>query len=559
MIESLKIKNVALLRDVKIDFVNGFNVLLGETGAGKSIILDALNFVLGSKADKELITHGEDFMRVEAVFSSYSQAVSNALTSLGFEDEGVLIINRMFSFQGKTEIRVNGNACTLSMLKEIANNLVDSYSQHDNLMLLKPKNHLDILDSYKPEALSQDKGNLALLLKDLKDVNSKIKALGGTGADRERLLDLLKYQIEEIADLAPTAEKEEELIKKVNIMKNAEKIALSLSEGLASLNEGEYSAISFLRSGIRNLSGLEKYSEELGALVERLNSTLYEFEDVVALFEDEREKVYFNEKEFELLDSELDRYKSVKKKYGLTIDEVLAYFEKISKEYEELENAEKNLEKLEKEKQKLLVKINELSNNLTQKRKEFAKEVSEKIVYELSFLGMKNVKFVVDFKKAETHTEQGNDEVEFLFSANAGVDVKPLSKIISGGEMSRFSLAVKNIIKDNQACLVFDEIDAGISGEVGGAVAERIAKLSANNQVICISHSAQVCAMADSFFFVKKNVENNITSTSVTKLGGNEIVNQIAVMGSGKNLNDVSIAYAKQLLENSLNFKKTLN
>ncbi len=558
MIESLKIKNVALLRDIKIDFVNGFNVLLGETGAGKSIILDALNFVLGAKADKELVTHGEDSMRVEAVFSSYSPLVSKALVELGFEDEGVLIINRFYSLQGKTEIRVNGNACTLTMLKEITNYLVDSYSQHDNLMLLKPKNHLGILDSYNPDALKQEKEELSSLLKELKEIRAKVKALGGSGAERERLLDLLKYQIEEITDLNPTKQKEDELIGKVNLMKNAEKIAVMLSEGLTSLSESEFSALNFLRSGAKNLAGLDMYSNSFTLLNERLNSTLYELEDIVALFEDEKDNIYFNEKEFELLDAELDRYKAIKKKYGATIEDVLLYLEKTTKEFEELENAEKNLEKLEKEKELLTKKVEKLCDALTQKRKEFAGEIEKQLVYELAFLGMKNVKFVVDFKKLDSFAETGNDDIEFLFSANAGVEVKPLSKIISGGEMSRFSLAMKNIIKDQQACLVFDEIDAGISGEVSGAVAERIANLSVNNQVICISHSAQVCSMADSFFYVKKSVENNLTSTSVKKLSGDEITNQIAIMGSGKNLNEVSIAYAKQLLDSSQAYKTDL-
>lgn len=558
MIESLKIKNVALLRDVKIDFVNGFNVFLGETGAGKSIILDALNFVLGSKADKELITHGEDSMRVEAVFSDYSENVSKALLELGFEDEGLLVINRVYSLQGKSEIRINGNASTLSMLKEVTNYLVDSYSQHDNLLLLKQKNHISILDSYNKESLQKEKIELFELLKDLKEINQKVKTLGGSGAERERLLDLLKFQIEEITTLNPTVVKENQITEKFNLMKNAEKIALTLQEGLSILSENEISVLNLLRSAVRNLSSLDKFSNSFIPLNERLTSALYELEDIVAGFEDESEKIYFNEREFELLDSELDRYKSIKRKYGATVEDVLSFLEKTNKEFEEITNAEKNLAKLEKEKEQLTKRLVEVCNTLTDKRKAFAVEIEKKLISELAYLGMKNVKFVVDFKKTESFSENGNDDIEFLFSANAGVEVKPLSKIISGGEMSRFSLAMKNIIKDNQACLVFDEIDAGISGEVGLAVAERIANLSANNQVICISHSAQVCAMADNFFFVKKNVVSGLTSTQVKKLEENEIINQLAIMGSGKNLNEVSVAYSKQLLENARSFKQNL-
>jgi DNA repair protein RecN (Recombination protein N) len=558
LIESLKIKNVALLRDVKIDFANGFNVLLGETGAGKSIVLDALNFVLGAKADKELITHGESEMRVEAVFSSYSSFVSQALEEFGLEDEGILIINRFFSLQGKSEVRVNGNACTLTMLKEITKFLVDSYSQHENLILLKPKNHLHILDSYNPELLEPEKQEISLLLKTLKEVNKKINDLGGDGAQRERLLDLLSYQIEEISTLSPTEKEELELTQKIELMRNSEKIALSLAEGLQLLDGSDYSALNMLRTAIKNLDGLERFSENFASINQRLNSTLYELEDIISTYSDEESKIYFNEKEYEILDLKLDKYKLIKKKYGQTVNDVINFLNNATEQFDNLKNAEKHLKELEINKAKLNQQLETQCKKLSDKRKTLAAELETKLKSELEFLGMKNTKFIINFQKSENYNLNGNDEVEFLFSANAGVDVKPLSKIISGGEMSRFSLALKNIIKDEQACLVFDEIDAGISGEIGKAVAERIANLSVKNQIICISHSAQVCAMADNFFFVEKNVKNNLTTTNITKLKEQEIINQLAVMSSGKQLNQVSLAYANQLLTLSQQFKSKL-
>lgn len=551
MIESLKIKNTALLRNEKINFVSGFNVLLGETGAGKSIILDALNFVLGAKADKELITYGEDEMKVEAVFSNYSDEVKDELKNLDIEDEELLIITRSLSQAGKSEIRVNGNSLTLTMLKNLTKFLVDSYSQHENLILLKPKNHLNILDSYNPDLLTQEKEELGALLERLKEINKQMQSLGGDSENRERLLSLLKFQIDEINALNPSEKEEEYLKESILKMSNASKIANNLIDAVKSLDEGQFSSLTALKSAIRALNQIETFSSEYASLNERLQNAMYEIDDVASTLKQEAQEVYFDENEFDRLDAKLDKYKLIKKKYGNTVEDVLKFLKKTETEYDNLLNAEQNLAKLKKQKDEVLLKSAKVCAILSQKRKILAKELEGKIKAELHELGMKNVEFITQFTKKETFDVQGDEDVEFLFSANAGVEVKPLSKIISGGEMSRLSLALKNIIKGKNACLVFDEIDSGISGVIGGAVATRIAKIAKDNQVICISHSAQVCAMADKFLFVKKNVADNQTTTTVKPLEEEEIVYELAKMIDGKTISQTSLEFAKQLYFNS--------
>lgn len=556
MIESLKIKNVALLRNVTIDFVNGFNVLMGETGAGKSIILDALDFSLGAKSDKELITTGEQSLRVEAVFCDYQKEINKELKELGIETDDKIIIVRTLNQDGKSDIKINGSSATLSMLKSISKFLADSYSQHENLVLLKPKNHLSILDAFNPSILTNEKEELTKIVNQLKNIKEQIKQIGGSGENRERMIDLLKFQVEEIESVKPTKKEEDEIIETIAIFNNSEKIVLALQDATSSLDGNEFSILSSIKNAIRNLNSISTYSTLYKELNERLVSAMYELEDISSLLNKEKRTISFDERQFEILDAKLDKYKMLKKKYGGTVEKVLEYLQKTKLDLNNLLNAEEKLANYEKEVAVLESKAMTFCEKLSAKRKELAKQIEEKIKLELAELGMKNAKFVCNFVSKDNFDENGVDEVEFLFSANAGMDLKPLSKIISGGEMSRFSLAIKNIVKEAGACLVFDEIDSGISGEVGRAVGQRIARLSKNNQVICISHSAQVCSMADSFYLVTKQVEDGKTSSKVENLSGERVKQELAKMSSGKE-SEISLAHANELIERAKAYKLT--
>lgn len=558
MIEQLKIKNVALARNVSLDFVNGFNVLLGETGAGKSIILDALNFVIGGKADKGLITSGEQTMRVEATFSNLPKEAISELEELGFESDDKLIIVRTLNQEGKSDIKINGSNATLSMLKSITKYLVDSYSQHENLLLLKQKNHIDILDNFKSEYILEEKEKLSNLVLNHKQVLTQIDEIGGNQQNRERLIDLLQYQVNEIESINPSLKEEEELTEKLSKYSNSEKIAQSLFDASSALDGSQFSAIAQIKNTYRSLGQISGYSQEYQNLYERLTSILYEIEDIAYEIKRQADGINFDERELEKIDARLDKYKSLKKKYGGSVEKVLEFLQKTKIDLDNLLNSEEKLQNLEKQKTELEKQIFEVCKQLSDKRSEIAKEIENKIAQELAMLGMKNARFVVGIKQDENFTKNGFDIVEFLFSANIGEELKPLAKIISGGEMSRFMLAIKNIIAGENSCLVFDEVDSGISGTIGAAVAERIAKLSKNNQVICISHSAQVCAMADSFFYVSKSVEDGKTTTTVKNIYDDEVLNQLANLSAGKVSNEISKAHANELLIWAQNFKNSI-
>lgn len=555
MLESIKIKNVALIRDVSIDFVNGFNVLMGETGAGKSIVLDAINFALGQKVDKDLITSGENQMRVEAVFCDLSLDLQNEMSNFGLMNEEKLIISRMYDIAGKSDIKVNGSSVTLSMLRSITKFLVESYSQNENLVLLKTKEQLALLDNFSQMYFAGEKQKIKTLVKSLNEIQTKLDEIGTNFENRERMIDLLKFQIDEIEKINPSQEKEDEIIDIISKYNNAEKITSNLQGAISELDEGEFSCLNQLRLAVRQLGSISNFSKEYSNLENQLNNAMIDIEDAVSSLQKQAREIYFDENEYQKLDLKLDEYKMLKKKYGGTIQKVLEFLNKAKNDYDNLIFAEDKMAKLESEKLKLINQANEVCEILSEKRKEKAKELESQIKLELGMLGMKNANFVVNFTKKEKFDENGFDEIEFLFSANTGIEVRPLSKIISGGEMSRFSLALKNIIKQNNACLIFDEIDSGISGEIGREVGKRIAKLSLDNQVICISHSPQVCAMADCFNLVVKQVENSVTFSNVVKLTDEEIVRELAKMSSGKDLTQISLSHANELLKRAKDLK----
>lgn len=557
MLDNLRIKNVALIEDLSLQFDKGFNVLMGETGAGKSIILDALDFVLGTRADKSLIMTGKDKMFVEAIFSNLPQSILLVLSEYEYDSDDVLVISRSLNQDGKSEIRVNGNISSLSILKNITKNLVDSYSQHENTFLLKSKNHLSILDEYKPNILIEEKKLLKNLLQEKLEIQNQIQMLLGKGENRERYLELLKFQIDEIENLNPKQQEEDELSERYAIMQNSEKISSSLDDVIENLDSSQQSAIPFLKVALRALSSIQDYNEEFSSCYDRMASCIYELDDLSSQLKHLLRSVKFDEKEFDVIDSKLDAYRNLKKKYGVTIDEVLQFLKRTKTEYDNLLDGEEKLNQLNAKLKLLNDKIDEVCSAISEKRKELSVELENKISYELKFLGMKNAQVSFAFERCEV-TKTGFDQVEMLFSANKGETLKSLSKIISGGEMSRFMLALKTIVVSAGNTFVFDEIDSGISGETGQAVGERIAKLSLSNQVILISHLPQVCSMADKFFFVYKSIQER-TLTNVRVLIGDQVYPEIARLSGGDMKSNVSILHAKEMITRAITYKSTLS
>ncbi len=563
MLEKLKINNVALIKSLEINFSSGFNVVLGETGAGKSIIFDALNFVLGEKADKTLIRAGEESMKVSAIFSSPSSAACKILSSYDIPCDEEIFISRTYSTSGKGDVKINGEIAPLSMLKQLGEALVDSYGQNEGVSLLKQKNHLSLLDSYKPnQPLFHEAEEL---IQRLNNVTKEIQALGGSEANRERQIDLLKYQIDEIEKADLKAGEDTLLNERLLKLSNFEKISEAIASSEEYLNS-ENGSLSLLRGAISSLKSVEKYDEKVSEILTSLEEGLANLEGASDGLFSLSEDYVLDENSIDKLIERKDSLDNLKRKYGSTIEDVLAYLQSASEELIKLENAEEILKEKEEEKQNLLIQAEKKLLELEQYRRKCATELEEKIENGLGELGIEKAKFKINFIKlydsifdVSSYSINCLEDVEFLFSANFGEQLKPLAKTISGGELSRFMLVFKNIIasQNSSQTLILDEVDSGISGKIANAVAKKIAKLSKSFQLLCITHLPQVAAMGDSFFLVSKSEKDGRTETEAKQLSSEQICQEIAKLTYGS-YDDKKLELTQELLESNSKFKATI-
>ncbi len=547
MIQSLSIKNVAVIKNIDVEFGEGLNILLGETGAGKSIIFDSLNFVLGAKADRTLIRTGENEMRVDAVFSNLSSNVQAFLKELGFDGEEIGL-SRSLTIEGRSSVRINGIPVVLSVLKEVGELLVDSYSQHENVDLLKSKNHLNMLDKFGGEEVGKLKEKIRSKHCLIYELNKKLANLGGDEFERERKKSLLDYQIKEIEDAELKQGEEDELNEKLKFFTNAEKIYESISICQTLLDNGVNSCISALQQSSNALAGLVNFNE-INDCRERLESARYEVSDICDTLEDIKSSTDFDEREFEKLDRRSDLIKSITKKYGGNIESALMYLSKAKDEFSMLEDSEVMLSKLEKEKSLLEKEMKDVSLNLSGLRKKIALDIKNKVNIQLKQLGMKSSIFEIKFSEMEKIGIDGIDDVEFVFSANKGQEAKSLSKTASGGELSRFMLAFKTIFASagTAQTLIFDEIDAGISGETGNIVGDKLNNITKETQVLCITHLPQVACYGDDFYFVSKRESNDNTVAEIKHLQNDEISYNIARMIVGDKVSDIALKQTEEM------------
>ena len=548
MLQTLSIKNVALITKLNIEFGKGLNILLGETGAGKSIIFDALNFVLGSKADKTLIRSGENEMRVDALFTELSNTTIKSLKEMGIDEEEVCI-SRTYNLEGKSTIRVNGAPFSQGMLRDLSKLLLDSYSQHESVELLKSKNHLLMLDRFGGSEISKLKEKVFEKFKVHKQILEKINNLGGNDFERERKKSILEYQIKEIEDAKLKVGEEEELANQLKLFSSAEKIfeAVSMCEEL--LSESNSSCIKSLQQSSNALAGFS--FDDIEDCRERLDSARYEIEDIYETLSSIKDSADFDEREFERIDKRHDLIKDIIKKYGGSTENVLNFLEKAKEELAELEDSQDLLMKYNQEEKMSLKELEDLSEQLSTLRKEFAKKLEQKVLTQLKELGMKSSKFEVNIEKSVQTTGNGNDNVEFVFSANKGQDVKALSKTASGGELSRFMLALKNIFAEIEGIetLIFDEIDTGISGETGRIVGIKLNNIASFGQILCITHLPQVACYGDEFYYVFKQEINNSTQTGIKNLKGEEIIKNLAKMVVGDEVTETTLKQAIEMRE----------
>ena len=544
MLESLTIKNFALFKEQDIQFKKGLNIILGETGSGKSLIFDAIHFVVGQKSDKTLLRNGEKSLKVDALFTEIPDSVKQILSDFEIEYSDDLLLSRTLQEDGRTSFRVNGQPVVLSMVKSFSKLLLDSLQQHEGLDLLKSKNHLAMLDKFGGEVISDLKNKLISKYNEKREIIKRISSLGGQPEERERQKELITYQINEIdrANLYPG--EDDEIKERLSILSNAEKIC-----EIASLTDKNISniALSNINEVISSLSSLSKI-EAFAESHDRLVSLRLDLEDIAETIADLNNQIGFDEIEFNKLDNRLDLIKSLKKKYGATIEDILTYSDKLKNELYSLEDSEEELKRLNLTLEKLEKELSVVASELTDKRKMIAKDIENKILAELKSLGMKDTSFHVSFNLKEINMD-GQDDVQFEFSANKGQNLKNLSKTASGGEVSRLMLALKNIFSqvDGVGTLLFDEVDSGISGEVGNMVAEKLLNISKNSQVICITHLPQVAAYSDNYLLVNKEVAGDETISFCKTIDEQNSIKEIARLISGNNITETALKHANEL------------
>lgn len=566
MLEKLVIKNVALIDSAEINFESGLNVLSGETGSGKSVIIESLNFVLGAKADKTLIRSGENECFVRAEFNvSNLNYLKEIFDELDLEYEELLVISRKFNLDGKNTIKVNGCAVTVSMLKKVTASLVDVHGQSEHFYLLKTANQLNLIDRFCDEKVSILKEKIAVIYKQLKDVINSINSLGGDESQRLMRLDVLNYQIAEIENCDLKNGEEEELLETKRKLIHQEKIATALNIIKSTISD-ENGVSDLLNNVARASSSISEFGSDFLELSERISSVYSEIDDISEQANSLIGDIDISDYNLDFIEDRLEFIKSLKKKYGNTVDDIFTYLENAKCERDNLENFNVIAENLLKNKEKLQKELYDLYIALSAERKTCANIFSKNVLSELKELGMSKADFSIEFNElpsineCEFNSANGIDQIEFKFSANLGEPLKPLSSVISGGEMSRFMLAIKTqTAKFNDiSTFIFDEIDAGISGVVAKIVAEKFAKISKNVQIIAITHLPQISSMADNNLLIKKTETNDKTFTSVKQLTPDEKVNEITRLIGGEIGSETAIIHAKELIETATKFKKSL-
>ena len=559
MILRLHIKNIALIEDCELIFGEKLNVLSGETGAGKSIVIDSLGFVLGARADKSLIRHGASFASVEALFDlSDSPAVKQKMAEMGLEEEDTLVLYRWMN-ETRGEVRLNGRAASLSMLKELGWSLVDILGQHENQALLSVSSHIELLDKYGEKEISVRKEKIGDLYAEYK-VTIKALSAFGDEAERARRMDLLKYQIDEITAAELKEGEEEVLLADRERFRNAEKILGSVAAAVSALEgDDSYSVRSALSMAIGALRQATSHDPAIETLYERLDAAYTELNDITDDLHFYTDSFDFDDAKADYVEKRVDLIRSLKRKYGSTIEEILTNADKYAEEYDALTDADAEIERLKKRADALYGELLSLCEELSAKRHSVAVKLKKEIEGELSELGMKGSIFEVAFSSGEEFFgENGFDRAEFLISPNPGEPVRSLAKIISGGEMSRFMLALKVITSklDGIQTLVFDEVDAGISGKIGEVVAEKLALISDARQVIAITHLPQVAAMSDDHYLIEKSTDGVVTRTALIKLEEEGVVKEVERLSAG--VGAYGALHAKELRETATRKKNEL-
>lgn len=549
MLSQLFIKNIAVIESASIDFENGFNVFTGETGAGKSILIDSINAVLGGRTSRDLVRTGEEKAVVSAVFTGISKEAENLLSELGYDAEDELLISREISAEGKSICKVNMRPATAGVLKQLSSVLIDVHGQHDSAVLQNPELHIGYIDSFGNT--EKEYSGYLESYKKLRSVEREIKKIQNDDSDKTARIDMLKFQIGEIEAAAIEEGEEEELLALSKRIKSAENIMELISETVSALdgNGESEGALEGLSTAIENCARLTEYFPQYEGLSEKFKEMYYEFEEFANDVKDNADELDFDPALQNRTERRLDQIFRLKRKYGGSVEEMFKYYNKAVSELENIEFSEERLEKLQKEQKQLFAETSKLAEALTEKRHRAAEAFEKAVSDELAYLNMPNVRFSVHFDETE-FSDSGKDNLEFYIATNAGEPLKPLTKIASGGELSRIMLSIKNVLadKDNVDTLIFDEVDTGISGSAAQKVGQKLKQVSSGRQIICVTHLAQVAAYADNHMLISKNTEGGKTFTSVESLGKEGRVTELARIMGGT-MTDALKKSAEELLE----------
>ena len=553
MILEMYMKNCALIEESRLTINSGLNILTGETGAGKSIIIEALGLCLGEKYDRSFLRKGTDKGVCEILVSSKSSNLKEVLDKYDIDyDDDEIIITRVIYSDGKSVARINGRTVKVSILKEVACTIVDLHSQHQNQVLLNKDTHIRFLDLFGEKDIQKLKANYKESYNEFNKIKKELNDLNENKDDMEiqREIDLIKFQINEIDAANLNPEEYEDLKSQRELCRNSEKIYNNLSLSYEKLYEGNINAVDLIGMASKELSDIASYDKNISEYSENIERIMYELQDISRDIRDYKENISFNPYEMEEIEQRIDQINNLRRKYGNSIEDIFEYRQKIQNRLDEILKRDEKVAALKAELEKLESVLYDKAKEVSKARKKVAVDLQDVLIEELHSLNMKNVVFEVSFREIPFN-QNGCDDVEFMASFNLGEDIKPIYKVASGGEMSRFMLAFKTILADIDEIdtLVFDEIDTGISGIAAQIVGEKLSKIGKKKQVMCITHLPQIAANGHTHYRIEKNTSNNRTYTNIKELTFDERIDEIARLIAGNNITEKTIEHAHEIIE----------
>lgn len=558
----MTIKNFAIIESLSLTFQEGMTVLTGETGAGKSIIIDALGLLVGGRGSADFIRHGEERLELQGLFALAEDnlACRNALIENGIDaSDDMVVLERSLFRSGKNSCRINGKLVTTVLLRQIGSKLIDIHSQHEHQELMNEEFHLSLLDRFASDKIKPALTKYQTNFKEYQTIEKEWQNWTKNERELAQRLDMLRFQQQEIENANLQAGEEDRLLEQKNILANFEKLNENLQGAYAAI-QGEPGGLEFVGEAMRQMEAAASIHTDYKAVSEAISSSYYMLEDSMSQIRQSLDQLEFQPEELNQIESRLNDLNQLKRKYGKTIEDIIQYEQEISSEMEKLTDSESHVGHLETKLATLKAELTKQANTLTEIRKKAAVTLEKQIKQELNHLYMEKAIFSVRFEANKMElADSGQDSVVFYMSTNPGEPLKPLAKIASGGELSRMMLALKTIFSRHQGItsIIFDEVDTGVSGRVGQAIAEKIYAVSVGSQVLCISHLPQVAAMANHHYYITKKVQNKRTTTSVTVLKGEEKVEEISRMIAGIEVTELTKQHAKEMIEQAEKVKQT--